>query len=183
MTDANNTDTKGLKDPGSVRLIEEAQEGKKRIMELIHRLREATQKEWTERLDCACLEQLDVATQDYWPQSYILRMAEDCATPPQILEQLVLCCDPDIHLALVDNPATPLSVLKSLTKSDQVDVRYAMAENHNLEITILDLLTDDDNPYVADRAQRTLSRISSGAVIYSQFKPNQNVGSRHSVRA
>jgi hypothetical protein len=40
------------------------------------------------------------------------------------------------------------------------DLRYALAENHNINEGVLELLANDTNPYVADRARRTLTRLT-----------------------
>ena len=48
-----------------------------------------------------------------------------------------------------------------LANDEDADVRYALAENHNISRAVLNKLEGDSNPYVADRATKTLQRISA----------------------
>jgi hypothetical protein len=59
-----------------------------------------------------------------------------------------------------DHRNTGLDVMLELAVDVNADVRLAVAENHNISRDVLILLLDDENPYVADRARKTLARIS-----------------------
>jgi hypothetical protein len=65
-------------------------------------------------------------------------------------------------MAVADHLNTPVAVLILLAEDDNADVRYALAENHNISRDVLNKLLNDSNPYVANRAERTLSRLGTG---------------------
>jgi hypothetical protein len=46
-----------------------------------------------------------------------------------------------------------------LAQDINADLRYALTENHHLDQSILDFLALDGNPFVADRARRTILRL------------------------
>ncbi len=69
-----------------------------------------------------------------------------------------------------------LSVAETVNESDDTlwllvedsnpDVRFCLAENYDLNQSILVALSDDENPYVAHRAQQTLTRLrTTGRVV------------------
>jgi hypothetical protein len=74
-----------------------------------------------------------------------------------------------VRIAVADNLYTDLATMFALSSDDELDVRYSIAENCNAPIAVLQKLTGDLNPYVADRAQRTLTRLMSGDVRSRQF--------------
>lgn len=82
------------------------------------------------------------------------------ATPAYILRRLAASSDPELRIAVADHINTPEDVLMILADDNNADVRYAIAENHNISRNVLNKLHDDSNPYVADRAQTTLTRIN-----------------------
>jgi len=88
------------------------------------------------------------------------RLASDPYTPPTFLKQLADHPDADLRAVVAENKNTPLEVVVMLAKDSDVNVRYQLAENHNLSMIVLQSLVHDDNPYVACRAQQTLSRLS-----------------------
>lgn len=65
----------------------------------------------------------------------------------------------EVRIALVDNIHTPEHVMLRLATDEHVDVRYAVADNASSPWTALLLLENDDNPYIADRARRTMARL------------------------
>lgn len=97
-----------------------------------------------------------------------LRLLEQVAgnkeLPEILLEQLSYHPSATIRIAVAENPATPPHVLEMLISDSDVDVRYALAENHNLSDKMLGQLTNDEHPYVASRAQTTLTRLSNTSV-------------------
>jgi hypothetical protein len=104
-------------------------------------------------------------TMDGWLQ----HVAEDANTPRHLLDDLALSEDYNVRMAVADNPNTPVDLLMVLVRDEHLDVRYALAENHNIDTAVHKLLMEDDNPYVADRARRTLNRLSCAPVINCQF--------------
>lgn len=88
-----------------------------------------------------------------------LELVQKEETPATILAELATSRHIEVREAIADNPATPYGILLSLALGDSVDLRYYMAENHNLPEGILLILMEDDNPYVADRADRTMARL------------------------
>jgi hypothetical protein len=75
----------------------------------------------------------------------------------------------EVRIAVAENPATPASFIELLAEDESVDVRFAIAENHNTPSYILSMLVRDENPYVADRALRTLERIWPSSVTNLPF--------------
>lgn len=88
------------------------------------------------------------------------RVAENVSTPTSILLRLLEDDDADVRLSLSYNPSLPYMFLKQLATSDSVDVRFGLAENALLSPCILETLANDENPYVAQRAADTLSRLN-----------------------
>ncbi|MBX9690717.1 MAG: hypothetical protein K2X27_28640 [Candidatus Obscuribacterales bacterium] len=64
-----------------------------------------------------------------------------------------------VRAAVAANPATPLEILRVLADDPNLDLKYSMAENHNLPLEILEKLSSDDNPYIHNRATRTMERL------------------------
>lgn len=91
---------------------------------------------------------------------WIREISRDAETPSYILERLSISANADVRMAVADHPNTPLEVLWLLSVDLDADVRFSLAENHNLDTGILNEMTKDSNPYVASRAERTLSRLS-----------------------
>jgi hypothetical protein len=91
--------------------------------------------------------------------SWIREIGKHPGTPSYILERLSLSANADIRMAVGDHPNTSLEVLWLLSVDSDADVRYSLAENHNMNGEVLTALSLDTNPYVANRAERTLVRI------------------------
>ncbi len=92
--------------------------------------------------------------------SILEKVACNPSTPTSVLEQLAEHNEIAVKEAVIDNPATPMDILEMMLRDNDSEVRYALAENHNVPIRIIEPLCMDDNPYVADRAQRTMERIA-----------------------
>jgi hypothetical protein len=60
---------------------------------------------------------------------------------------------------------TPLRLLNKLAFDENPDVRYEIAEDANTPFDLLRMMTEDENPYVAERAKRTLNRLGRWQVI------------------
>jgi len=102
--------------------------------------------------------------------SFLYKMADSCSkrslehiaanpnTPPSMLRQLAGHQMEDVRVAVAENPSTPREILLILARDNQADVRYCMAENANLPTQILEVLAEDENPYVSNRAMRSIQR-------------------------
>lgn len=90
------------------------------------------------------------------------RVAENPRTPLIALIKLSYDRDPDVRIGVCDNASTPAGLLMLLAGNNCVDVRYAIAENSQVPSQILRVLARDENPYVADRATRTLKSNECG---------------------
>jgi hypothetical protein len=85
-----------------------------------------------------------------------LRVAENVKTPMALLEQLAFDSNDEVRLAVFENPSTPIAIREILAQDENEDVRYGIAENPKTPAYILVSLADDVNPYIADRADKTL---------------------------
>ncbi len=83
------------------------------------------------------------------------------STPHEVLLRLSLHQEFEVKNAIIDNPNASDDVIEILTGDEDADIRYAVAENHNIAIRFIVHLCDDVNPFVANRAERTLSRVSN----------------------
>lgn len=106
----------------------------------------------------------EIFSQDKKSLNLLQKVAENKELPGILLEQLSYHPAPEIRLAVAENPSTPETVLKTLLSDSDPDVRFALAENHNLSDELLQILQDDEHPFVADRARKTLTRLSTTTV-------------------
>jgi hypothetical protein len=90
------------------------------------------------------------------------RIAENPATPLDILEVLVLWQEPQVRAAVAENPCCPLPLMRTLREDESADVRYRLAECPHVPIDLLEELAADGNCYVAARARRTIERVKRG---------------------
>ena len=107
------------------------------------------------------------------PAAFLQRIAENPSTLPKTLTCLSDSSSPQVRSAVAENINTDEAVLRKLAKDESVDVRYTMAENHNLDPSILELLSNDDNCYVANRAHKTLSRLTPREASIFPMRRNQ----------
>ncbi len=96
-----------------------------------------------------------------------VQVAEHPSLPASYLTDLARDEAHEVRIAVSENLLTPVPILESLAQDEHADVRYAMAENANMPPHILQSLVHDDNPYVAARAQKTLSRLDDDATLVS----------------
>jgi hypothetical protein len=85
-----------------------------------------------------------------------LRLAENEASPPDVLEKLSQDNDPEVRASVANNPSITSTTLEKLSTDAHEDVRFSLASNPNLPIQILQNLSQDQNPYVGDRAHKTI---------------------------
>ena len=87
-------------------------------------------------------------------------IANHPATAPIVLHRLSQHKDVGVRMAVADHRNTHIITAMQLAWDHSPDLRYALAENHQIDSGVLDILAKDENPYVADRAQKTLSRLN-----------------------
>lgn len=87
------------------------------------------------------------------------RVAENQSTPRHLLDDLSKDTSTDVRIGLTYNPTTPTAILWELANDDDLDVRYSLAENANTLPIILIWLSGDENPYVAQRAYKTVEAL------------------------
>lgn len=93
-------------------------------------------------------------------QEIRLRLAENPASPPDVLAKLSDDPDPDVRAFVAGNPSTPKHIVQRLSEDEHGDIRYSMASNPCLPLEILYKLGQDQNPFVSDRAQKTIAGIA-----------------------
>ncbi len=84
------------------------------------------------------------------------RVAENPGAPADLLLEMASDLDSQVRMAVGMNRSTDSSIIAKLIYDDSVDVRYRLASASYLSVRLLKELTEDANPYVADRAKRTL---------------------------
>jgi len=89
-----------------------------------------------------------------------LRLAENEASPPDLLRKLSKDSDPEVRASVANNPSTTHNTLKSLSIDTHDDVRFSMASNPHVPLGILRNFSQDHNPYVSDRAQKTIDGLA-----------------------
>jgi hypothetical protein len=96
-----------------------------------------------------------------WGLSGAKYTASNASTTAAVLDRLSTHQNLQVRMAVADNENTSLLTSMHLAKDANADLRYALAENHHVHRRTLDFLTKDINPFVADRAQKTLLRLKS----------------------
>jgi hypothetical protein len=89
------------------------------------------------------------------------RLAENPSTDAETLLKLSQDTDPEVRLSAAEHLNLPYFALKRLVEDPCLDVRLGMAANPNLPISILEMLIKDENPYIQDRARRSIERLNS----------------------
>ena len=94
-----------------------------------------------------------------WDMDDASDIANHPATSAIVLHRLSQHSDVEVRMAVADHKNTHIITAMQLARDDNLDLRYAIAENHQIDSGILDILAGDENPFVADRAQKTLLRL------------------------
>lgn len=94
-----------------------------------------------------------------------LSLAESPSASADILSELAMSSFPDVREAVADHLLCPISIRLMLADDEHIEVRFALAENHNMPFQVLEKLSQDCNPYVANRAERTMRRVLFDNVI------------------
>jgi hypothetical protein len=98
-----------------------------------------------------------------------LRVAENPTTHAATLTRLSRHTSSAVRMAVCENSNTAEGVLLYLAADVCPDVRFTMAENPNIPQTVLQVLSTDENPYVCERASRTLNRMHKGEIVVADF--------------
>ena len=96
---------------------------------------------------------------EVWDINDASDIANHPATSAIVLHRLSQHNDVEVRMAVADHKNTHIITTMQLAKDDNPDLRYALAENHQIDGGVLNILAGDENPFVADRAQKTLSRL------------------------
>jgi len=89
----------------------------------------------------------------------ILRIAENPATPIDVLAAMAFSVDSKVRLKVAANVSTPLEVLENLAHDESADVRLFVASARRLPRDILRKLAKDQNTYVVSAALKTLDSL------------------------
>jgi hypothetical protein len=100
---------------------------------------------------------------DFDETAILVRIAENPKTWTTTLTRLARHRLAQVRLAVAENTRLPLGIMRILVEDACPDVCYAMAENPQLPSSMLKELSASSNPYVAQRAARTLARRNSRA--------------------
>jgi hypothetical protein len=87
------------------------------------------------------------------------RVAQNCALPMELMIKLIQDKHAEVRIGLAENPKVPYTLLQRLASDEDLHVRYDLAENPHIPALLLEQLSADENPYVASRANQTLSRM------------------------
>ena len=87
------------------------------------------------------------------------RVAENPAAGEHLLRLLYIDQSADVRIAVAENPSCPQDLIQHLVNDKNDDVRFAIAENPNVALEVLAALSEAENPFVSERAKRTISRI------------------------
>ncbi|HMW88425.1 MAG TPA: hypothetical protein PKN86_09535 [Candidatus Obscuribacter sp.] len=87
------------------------------------------------------------------------RVAEHPHASIQLLYSLAKDPHPEVRISLSGRKCLPAIILETLLNDECPEVRLELAENPHLELHKLHQLTQDDNPYVSERAWKTLRTV------------------------
>ncbi len=88
------------------------------------------------------------------------QVAENSASTLSTLLLLLGDKSIEVRLGLTYNRNLPTTYLEWLARDESTDIRYEMAENNHLPLHILQMLSNDSNPYVANRALKTIAQLN-----------------------
>lgn len=86
-------------------------------------------------------------------------IAGQASTSAAVLHNLSKHNDVKVRTSVADNENTSANTSMQLAGDANADLRYALAENHHISRGTLDFLALDTNPFVADRARKTILRL------------------------
>ena len=86
------------------------------------------------------------------------RVAENSNASPELLNMLSSHTSCEVRIAVAEHQSTPISAVWKLAEDSCLDIPYRLAENPFTPFEVLEWLTEYDNPYVKERALRTITR-------------------------
>ncbi len=87
------------------------------------------------------------------------RIGENPRAHVTTLIKLSMHTDAQVRAAVAENTNLSLKTVWRLARDEHADVRMRLAESYTVPLAVLRVLSEDENPYVANRAQLTMSRI------------------------
>lgn len=102
-----------------------------------------------------------------WP--VLCAVLEHVRNCPTLLAKFSRHSSTAVRTAVAENLYTDLATMFTLCGDADLDLRYSIAENPHAPIAILQKLTGDANPYIAERARRTVTRLMGGDVRTPRF--------------
>lgn len=92
------------------------------------------------------------------------RVAENANASPELLD--ILSCHPccEVRMAVADNQASSICTVWKLVDDRCLDIPFRLAESAHTPHEVLEWLTEFENPYISDRACRTLERKKTDGV-------------------
>ena len=106
------------------------------------------------------------------PIGVLVRVAENPNTSSQTLSRLAQHEDSEVRMAVAENANCPALCMEKLAEDPCSDVRYRLAENPHAPLTVLYKALKDENPYVSQRARKTLARILTNTISVSAHLMN-----------
>lgn len=88
----------------------------------------------------------------------IERVAEHSNASPGLLNMLSDHTSCEVRIAVAEHQSTPIKAVWKLAEDNCLDIPYRLAENPFTPYEVLEWLTECDNPFVQDRALRTIKR-------------------------
>lgn len=89
------------------------------------------------------------------------RVAENPATPPELLWNLAHDASHDVRVAAGCNPAANELVLNLLLRDSDIVVRHGLAQSIDTPRAVLEVLASDDNGWVCGEALKSLAIIDT----------------------
>lgn len=87
------------------------------------------------------------------------RIAENPRAHVTTLIKLSMHSNAEVRASVAENSNLSLKTVWRLARDESADVRLRMAESYTVPLAVLRVLSEDENPYVAQRAKVTMSRI------------------------
>lgn len=89
----------------------------------------------------------------------LLSIAQNPATPVDVLSCLAVHPRGDVRAAVATNHATSMQIYRQLCFDPDPNVRFQLSGQLRIPVYVLRVLTRDENSYVACRAKSTLRRV------------------------